>query len=156
MANAERNDPLLAFQFGLILKGNEVAGFSEVTGLDVETDVEKFREGGDNVQERQLVGPSKFPSRLVLKRGMTKDGTLWEWHQKAVQGEVRRQDIAVVLFDAANKERWRWSFRGAVPVKWTGPAFRAAASELAIETLEIIHKGFVPGAVSGPIPERRT
>ena len=144
MAGADRKDPFLSFRFGVELEGDVIAGFSEVSGLEAETDIETFREGGDNLQERQLAGPTKFPSRLVLKRGMTAARTLWSWHQDVRRGRVQRKDISIVLFDSANQEQWRWSFRGAVPVKWSGPPFRASGSEVAVETLELVHNGFVP------------
>jgi phage tail-like protein len=35
----------------------------------------------------------------------------------------------------------RWHFRNAWPVKWEGPHLKAKASEVAIETLELVHEG---------------
>ena len=140
---AERNDPYLTFQFVVEVKGLEVGGFSEVSGLELETDVEKFREGGLIQYEHQLAGPTKFPSRIVLKKGVTGD-VLWSWHQKVAQGRVERKQLAIVLKDAANNELRRWTFQEAAPVKWVGPQFRASGAEVAVETLELIHNGLVP------------
>ena len=71
MALGKRKDPYLSYRFQVEVDQQVVAAFSEVTGLDFETEVETFREGGVNLHEQQLAGPNKFPSRLVLKRGMT-------------------------------------------------------------------------------------
>src|SRR4030095_5751639 len=93
---AERHDPYLSFQFIVKVGGQEIAGFSEVSGLEFEIEVEQFREGGLPQCERQLAGPAKFPSRIVLKRGIT--GTvLWSWHQKVMQGRVERKDVVIEL-----------------------------------------------------------
>src|SRR4029077_16254277 len=67
-------DPFASFRFAVKIgnadPADRVCGFSEASGLSVETDVETFREGGVNTHEIQLAGPSKFPSKLVLKRGL--------------------------------------------------------------------------------------
>ena len=141
MATADRQDPYLSFRFSIEIKGGPVAAFSEVSGLDFESAVETFREGGELGHEHQLAGPTKFPSRIVLKRGVTDSKDLWSWHQDVTRGRVTRKDVSVVLRNSAGEEKWRWSFREAAPVKWVGPQFRASSSEVAIETLELIHKG---------------
>src|SRR5688500_3829691 len=121
MVVAERNDPYLSFRFAVEIDQQIVAGFSEVSGLDFETEVERFREGGVHLHERQILGPTKFPSRLVLKKGMTDADVLWTWHQDVTRGEIRRKDVSILLLDSTGEEKWRWSFRAAAPVKWTGP-----------------------------------
>ena len=145
MALGERKDPYLSFRFTVEVDQQVVAAFNEVTGLDFETEVEAFREGGVNLYEQQLAGPNKFPSRLVLKRGITDDDVLWSWHQEVTQGKISRKDVSILLLDSTGEEQWRWNFRQALPVKWTGPQFRASNAEIAIETLELVHKGLVPG-----------
>jgi phage tail-like protein len=141
MAIADRQDPYLSFQFAVEIDQKIVAGFSEVSGLDFESAVETFREGGVIGAERQLVGPTRFPSRIVLKRGMTDTSVLWSWHQDITRGRITRKHVSVVLRDSTGREKWRWSFRDAAPVKWVGPQFRASSSEIAVETLELVHKG---------------
>lgn len=105
--------------------------------------MERFWEGGINTSEQQLAGPTKFPSKLILKRGLADEDTLWSWYRKVVSGNVERKGIAVVLLDSSGEEKWRWSFREACPVKWTGPQLRANQSEVAFESIELIHKGFI-------------
>jgi phage tail-like protein len=46
-----------------------------------------------------------------------------------------------VLLNDAGEEKLRWNFREAWPSKWTGPSFKAAGTEVAIEELEIAHEG---------------
>ena len=135
-------DPYLAFQFSVTIAGIAVAGFSEVSGLDFESEVESFREGGERTHEQQLVGQTKFPSRLVLKRGMG-DAALWDWHQDIIKGKIVRRNVSIELHDSTGAVAQKWTFQQAVPVKWVAPQFRAATSEIAIETLELMHRGYL-------------
>ena len=66
-----RNDPYLGFNFLVEIEGLVVGGFSEVTGLQIETVLETYREGGVNEFEHKLAGPTRYPSNLILKRGLT-------------------------------------------------------------------------------------
>jgi phage tail-like protein len=141
----ERHDPFLTFQFRVEADHQVLGSFNEITGLEVETEVEKFVEGGVNGYEQQLAGLSKYPSRLVLKRGMTDSKNLWSWYQDVMRGKITRRTISIYLLDSTGTEKANWVFQGAVPVKWSGPHLHATASEVAIESVELVHKGLVPG-----------
>ena len=43
-----RKDPFLSFNFAVEIKGLVVGGFNEVSGLQDETEVQDYREGGVN------------------------------------------------------------------------------------------------------------
>ena len=141
-----QDDPFLAFRFRVEIDGIQVSGFNEVTGLSVETDVQKFREGGFNLHERQLAGPSKYSSNLVLKKGLASAEDLWSWYRDVMQARITRRQVAIVLMKAGGKdEKRRWVFQQACPVKWTGPQFNAGQAEIAFESIELIHQGLKPG-----------
>lgn len=136
-------DPYISFRFRVEIDSLREGGFHEVTGLTFETDVETFREGGENFYEQQLPGATKYPSKLVLKRGLA-DAELWYWYEDVMYGFIERKDVSILLLDpACDEERWRWLFLDACPVKWTGPDFRAGSAEVAFETVELIHKGLL-------------
>ena len=142
-------DPYVSFRFRAEIDSLLVSGFSEVTGLTFETEVETFREGGVNAHEWQLAGPTKFPSRLVLKRGLADADALWSWYRDVMNGSIVRKNVTIVLLNHAGEEKWRWVFRAACPVKWSGPEFRAGTAEIAFESIELVHNGLEPGAQSG-------
>ena len=138
------NDPYLTYCFHAEINGLVAASFNEVSGLDAETSVESFREGGVNAYQHQLPGATSYPSKLVLKRGLADSDELWCWYQDVIKGIIQRRTISVVLTDMGTRdERWRWEFKEACPVKWSGPQFRATTSEIAFESIEIVHKGFL-------------
>ena len=141
MPIADRTDPYLGSHFFVEIDGVDQGGFTECTGLQVETEVMDYPEGGNNGFIHKLPGRTKF-SNVVLKRGTTDSGALWQWYQAVTQGQVERKDVSVVLYNSVQEEVRRWNLREAYPVKWGGPAFNATAPAVAIETLELAHHGF--------------
>lgn len=141
---AERKDPYLGNRFHVEIDGVVEAGFSECSGLVIETEVEERREGGLNLYAHRLPKGSRFVN-LVLKRGLTDSDQLWSWHQEVVGGTVKRRSISVVLLDGTGEERWRWNLREAYPTKWVGPELKGDGSLVAIETLELVHHGIAKG-----------
>lgn len=141
MAVGERKDPYLAFNFLVEIQGLTVGGFTEVTGLQVEIEVHDYREGGLNEYMHRLAGPTRYPSNLVLKHGLTDVEGLWKWHQDVRQGKIERKNVSIVLLDNAREEKWRWNFVKACPVRWIGPELRADRAEVAVETVELVHRG---------------
>jgi len=147
-------DPYASFQFAVVIgnakEDDKVCGFSEASGLAIETDVETFREGGVNTHEIQLAGPAKFPSKLVLKRGLAA-GELWSWYRDVMKGKIERKTVRVVLQEYSGQKKWQWVFSEACPVKWSGPEFRAVNAEVAFESIELVHRGLQSeGNSSGP------
>lgn len=136
-----RNDPYLAVNFLVEIDGLVVGGFQEVTGLQVETETEDYREGGVNEYVHRLAGPTKYPQNLVLKKGLTDVEGLWKWHQRVVRGTIRRRNGSIYLLDRAGLPAMWWNFTGAYPVKWSGPDFRAEQGAVAVEQLELVHRG---------------
>jgi phage tail-like protein len=141
MAVGDRRDPYLGFNFLVEIEGLVVGGFSEVSGLQIEVEVQDYREGGLNEYVHRLAGPTRYPSNLVLERGLTDSDMLWRWHQHVTRGVVERKNGSIVLLDSAREEKWRWNFVGAYPVRWVGPDLRAGTAEAAVETLELVHRG---------------
>ena len=144
-------DPLGAFRFRLELGSIDVAGFSEASGLNLETKVYELREGGRN--DCALKFPeSGSVGNITLKRGVTTGANgdaLLRWHedvrggtfahanQRPAPDQPESRHVAVVLRDEAGTDVKRWVLHRAFPVKWTGPDLKAAASEVAIESLEL-------------------
>lgn len=144
MTTGKRTDPYGAFHFHLEIDAVIVAGFSEVSGLAVETEVEERYEGGVNDHVHTFAKASKHP-RLLLKRGVGDSDALWRWHQEVVNGRIQRHSGRILLFDNAGVEKWRWTFEGAYPVKWAGPDFRGEGNAVAFEQVELVHRGLKKG-----------
>jgi phage tail-like protein len=117
----------------------EVGGFARVKGIGRETKVESYREGGVNDFEYKLVTNTTY-NNLVLERGMV-DPFLWEWHQRVISGKVERLTLSLVLKDADDATRWRWSVERAYPIKSSVTDFDAMSSQVLVESIELVHHG---------------
>jgi phage tail-like protein len=144
MSVGKRKDPYLNFRFCVEIHGLIEAGFSEVSGLDVETETEDYPEGGVNDFVHKLPKRTKHQN-IILKRGITDSDVLWKWHQEIVSGKIERKSGRIILLGPEGSEKWSWSFEEAYPVKWKGPDFKGDSTAVAVETLELAHKGIKKG-----------
>jgi phage tail-like protein len=146
---AERKDPLPAFLFKVFLLPSQtggsrlVAGFSECSGLESTVTLEEYAEGGVNDRVHRFPSRFQFPN-LVLRRGITLDPLLRDWHNDLLLGKVKRMDGLVVLCNEAGESILAWKFERGLPVKYSGPALNAGTSAAAIETLEIAYERLQP------------
>jgi phage tail-like protein len=136
-----RNDPFVAFRFEVRFdKGDLGGGFSECSGLNLETEVQQFLEGGYNGAAR------KFPTRttqpnVTLKRGVV-DRKVWDWYYGLTQGNIETRNATVYVYDPSGANvTMEFVLRDAFPVKWSGPELNASQSAVALETLELCHQG---------------
>lgn len=137
------SDPYLAFNFLIEIDGLTVGGFTDVTGLQAEVEVEDYREGGVSGFIHKLSGPVRYPSNLVLKRGLMGVDELLSWQEEILQGQMTQRNLSVILRDEKNQETRRWNFAKAYPVRWRGPELRAGTNAVAVETLEFVHQGLM-------------
>ena len=145
MPLADRNDPYLNYRFRVEITGLIVAGFSEISGLQAETQVEEYRAGGVNDHVYRLAKETRYPN-LVLKRGITDSDVLWQWHQDVINGKISRLPVYIMLMDISGQNViWRRNFFQAYPVKWVGPDLKADGNLVAIETIELAHDGIKKG-----------
>ncbi len=128
--------------------GVEIGYFTEVTGLQVDVEVEDVQEGGENSYSHKLPGRMTWPN-IVLKRGITQNDSLLAWLTKssgegfaAAGNKLARTSAAITLVGVDGTRLRSWNFDGAFPVKWTGPSFAAESANSANEELEIAHHGF--------------
>jgi phage tail-like protein len=136
-----RLDPYSGFRFLVAVDQVRQGGFTKVKGLQRETKVETYHEGGVNDCEHKLVTLTSYPN-LVLEGGLA-DPSLWDWHQKVVEGKVERRTVTVTLRDARGQEAWSWTAPGAYPVKWACADFDAASGQVVAETIELVHYGLL-------------
>jgi phage tail-like protein len=141
MATAERRDPYRSFNFQLVIDGVPLGAFSEASGLTAEADAVDYREGTDvQPNVRKLPGLQKL-GPLTLKRGQTRDQSLWIWHQNIANGQPDRRNVTIVLMNEAREPVLSWHAENAWLRKIDGPSFKASGNEVAIESVELVHEG---------------
>src|SRR5258708_439122 len=139
-ATGIRVDPYLAFNFFVEIQGILSGGFSEVSGLQAETETQEYAEGGLNHYVPHFAGRPRSPP-LVLRHGLTSLDGLWSWHQKVIQGKVTRLNGTIYLLNEMRMPLIWWNFKNAFPTKWAGPDLRAGSSDIAFESIELVHEG---------------
>jgi len=136
-------DPHMGLRFWLQLGQVEIAGFRECSGLTIETEMFEYAEGGLNTYTHKLPVRRKY-ANITLKRGLEEGQDLYQWYLKTQTGEIKRQNISIIIYDPLGKEVRKWDLQNAYPCKWVGPDLKAESGTIAIETLEIAHEGLLP------------
>jgi phage tail-like protein len=140
-----REDPLVAFKFGLEIEGKLSGYFTSVSGIGSESEVVEHKIVDDSTGETII---QKIPGRLAwtdvsLKRGVTSNIDIWDWRKMVVDGDVEgaRTNCSIVAYNQANEEIARWNFENAWPSKVTGPEMDAGGVDYMIEEVTIVHEG---------------
>ena len=139
--------PLPKFHFQVEWGGTKI-GFTEVSGLDVETEVIEYREGSSKEYNKtKQPGLTKY-SNITLKRGtFLGDNEFFElWKQTYFfQGsaEQYRRDITISLLNEEHEPVISWKIKNAWPIKVQSTDLKADGNEIAIETMELVHEGLV-------------
>jgi phage tail-like protein len=136
---AARVDPYRGYNFKLEV-GNDVQGhFTYCSGVGIDIDVIRYREGGERQIVRVLAGQKTY-SEVVFKYGVTDSRDLFDWFMKAVnEGSPEPRNVSIVLLaNDGVTEKMRWNLGAAWPSSWRGAALDALGREIAIESLTLV------------------
>ncbi|MFN2502701.1 MAG: phage tail protein [Acidimicrobiales bacterium] len=111
-----------------------------VRGLGSEVEVRDQRDAANPQFIQRSPGAVRYHN-IVLAYAATEGRALFEWHQGVLGGDADPRNGAVVLLDPEGAEAARWDFFNGWPVKYEGPELSAAATEVPIQSLEIVHEG---------------
>jgi phage tail-like protein len=134
--------PLPKFHFQVDWGDGKFA-FSEVSGLDVESEVIEYRDGfNPEFTKVKMPGMQKY-SNITLKRGTFQgDNKFYEWWKETVSfNTLARRDLTISLLNEEHSPVFVWTAKNAWPVKVQSTDLKADGSEVAIETLEVAHEG---------------
>jgi phage tail-like protein len=142
-AKVAATPPLQVGRFLVEIGKDVVANFQDCTGLSVEFEVQEYTEGGNNEFIHKLPGRMKY-SNITLKRGISNDPQFAQWRPRIVDGKlsIAPKNLSIILFNHAGETVKTWNVKDAYPVKWTGPDMRASSMDVAIETMELAHRGW--------------
>jgi phage tail-like protein len=136
------NYPLPRFHFQVDWGGTRL-GFTEVSGLEFETEVIEYREGNSKTYNKsKQPGLTKY-SNITLKRGVvTGDLEFFKYWRDSMQFmHPQRRDIVIKLLDDEHNPVLSWVVRSAWPCKLKYGDLNAASNEILIESLELAHEG---------------
>jgi phage tail-like protein len=139
-----------AFSFSVNFMGLGLLGvdasFQEVSGIQVQFDVEKVNEGGENRFSYNLPQRAKY-SNLVLKRGLIALGSplaLWAGVTLGFPYAVPIVPAAllVTLLNENGNPLTAWAFVNAYPVRSEISTLNSMENRVLIETLELTYNYF--------------
>ncbi len=138
------NYPLPKFHFD-VTAGDLEGGFTEVSGLDIETEPIEYREGNmPEFSKLKMPGMQKY-SNITLKRGTFKGiNSFYDWWRSGVQEadhSAYQRDMSIKLKNESGDIVVTWSAKNAWPIKVQSTDLKADGNEIAIESMEIVHEG---------------
>ncbi len=148
----------LDMRFDVVIDGFELGSWSTCKGLKVAFEYDKVKELGEHTTNHLI---PKFVNyqNVVLQRAIARDD--WAktkgWLELTVAapwilGEnvpgvsgipAGPSSATITLKDAYLDEVASWTLEEAMPAAWTGPTLNASGKMVALETLELIHEGFL-------------
>jgi phage tail-like protein len=135
--------PLPVFHFQVEWGGTNI-GFSEVSGLNIETQLIEYRDGASpEYSAVKMPGIPKY-GNITLKRGIVPDDNeFFAWLNTTSLNKVERRDLTISLLNEAHEPVMSWKAKNAFPVKIEGAGLKATGNEVAIESIEVAHEGMM-------------
>jgi phage tail-like protein len=133
----------LTMRFEVEVAGVDLGGWSSCDGLKVNFGLKEIKSGGDN--ECSHWTPERISyEKVVLKRAMTSGDSakVMGWLRKMVD-KGSGDTATITLKDAKNGEVAKWDLRNVLPFAWAGPTLAADSKNVAVETLTLVHEGFL-------------
>jgi phage tail-like protein len=137
------NYPLPKFHFQVEWGGASI-GFTEVSGLDVETEMIEYRDGSSpEYVKTKMPGMQKF-SNISMKRGTFQgDNDFFTWWNSVALNTIERRDVTISLLNENHEPVVVWKVKNAWPSKVQSTDLKSDGNEVAIETIELCHEGLV-------------
>lgn len=140
--DGERRDPYAGFNFRMEIDGVEVAGFKEISGLEMTAEVIEYAEGDeDNAWTHKIPGRTSF-SNVTFKRGIVEGTELWEWCETIndYPREIERKSITINLLDNEGEPQKTYTIYEAWPCRYSVDSFDATGNDLAMEEIEFAYE----------------
>ena len=151
----DQEDPLKVFRYTIEIENFARFGFSSCTGLEGQTDVTEYREGGNNATVQKSPGLTKFPD-LTLERGQilaagSGDEDVAAWYKQTFDVGAKtaasepdfRRDVDIVQYNKEGDEVKRWRVYEAWPSQFKAFSdLNGTSSDNSVERMVITHEGF--------------
>lgn len=116
--------------------------FQEISGLDVEMEMETFTEGGQNRFSWQLPKRTRY-SDITLKRGLLIGSEIISWCKDATENFIFQPvNINIQLLNEKHESIQIWYVVNAIPKKWSVSNFNAQENSIVIESITLSYQFF--------------
>ena len=136
-------EPALGLRFTVTIDGHSSLGnWTKCEGLTVEYEVHEYSEGGLNGFVHRLPGRAKYQN-IKLTRPVDPTSAAVAGWVASVQAIGSRVTAQIAVLDAEGSPVTFWNLLDVFPVRWTGPNLDIDTAQVATETLELAHNGFL-------------
>jgi phage tail-like protein len=132
----------LGLRFQVEVDDHDLGTWSKCDGLGVEYEVQEYKEGGENGFVHRLRGRAKYQNIKLTRFVDKQSGDLAKW-VGGIKQSVTRGTAHITLVNSEGSPLVTWNLDGAYPVKWNGPSLDGASGQVATESLELAHNGFL-------------
>lgn len=133
--------PLTGFHFKAVFElSPQLAidmAFQEISGLNVDVNLDSYTEGGENRFVHRVPSRTKYGD-LQLKRGMKDGSGLTAWCEGAMRNfNYQPVNVTVSLLDEQHQPLMSWYVVNAIPIKYEIAGFNAEQGQVVIESLTL-------------------
>lgn len=149
MPTTDDRRPTSNLRFRVEIRGVPFTGYCRVEELESLIDTEKRRgvevlklsadheAPGGTPGESEGAPVARSFGNIILRRAITRDRDLWEWHEANRHGCEDRRDGCIRVLDEGGEEKLRVEFCGAWPRRWTMGALDALQPAVLMEEVEL-------------------
>lgn len=136
----------MAHRFAVTAGARDLGAWSKVSGLAVKWDVAEYRRGSSDHVDRFAAIPRFDPIRLSRAADSAGTAAVQVWlNEVQARGGVPEEG-AVEMLTSAGVPVATWTLREMFPAGWQISDFDATTGKVAMETLTIVHNGFLTSA----------
>ncbi len=139
----------LSMRFEVVVDGFDLGSWSTCKGIAVTFKHEKVAELGNHFFTNYVPGRAEY-APVVLTRAMKAGdwATTKAWLEEVTDAawitlKSGAKGATITMKDAHRGTVAAWTLKNAMPSAWKGPQFDASGKGVAIETLELVHEGFL-------------
>lgn len=134
MGRTINNDPQQRFRFSVEIDSVEF-GCTTVNGLEKETEVTEYREGGYK-NTHKLPGIASTGA-LTIEKGSFDNIDMYNLVKSALEDQNFRKTVVIIEKNRNGVAKRQWTVEEAWASKFTAPEYDASSSEVATESIEI-------------------
>ncbi|WP_331730317.1 phage tail protein (plasmid) [Kitasatospora sp. NBC_00070] len=133
----------LANRFQVVLDGEIDLGYwSTVSGLDVSWTLCEYRAGDAGNSRLFYPGATKYSDVQLTRAACADSQTVQRWLSSGSLS-LQKWSGTIYLGNTEAQSVMTWTLINVMPLKWAIEKFDANASKVAIETLTLVHEGFL-------------
>ncbi|MFJ3977815.1 phage tail protein [Streptomyces sp. NPDC090021] len=143
---ALKSDATLALANRFSVKVDEgkidLGSWSQVQGLDVQWKMADYRAGDAGNDRWYFPGFTEYTPVKLTRAACSDSPAVQEW-LSSNSFASKPTSGSITLMDPSGKPVISWTLRQILPTKWSIAGLEAGQSKVALETLELMHMGFL-------------